>query len=268
MANILPVPVKQRIKASGALAPITLIDIQTIQGALFGWSDAQVQAPSVLLAAILSATPTVTPSFNPRALMGEAALTPAITPSGLPSPPSNMAYYQPWLVTPPVFTQYKSTQTSTATFAIQNITGDTIRRDIEQIFSSHELVGALIYIRIWSMECAYSLFDFQGIVDEADINVSGTTMDVSVEGSYAWMKVPAPREQIGPTCGNIFNNGGSFFACGSTSATPCNNDYGTCSSLNRFNGIVTEYVTSTSTADQTQVAQQAPLRLYNPKVPN
>ena len=224
MKNLLPVPVKQVMAASGGPAPITLMELLTSTGLLYGWSDAQGSFPAMLS-------------------------------------PGNLAFV-PWIVTPPVFTTYKSTQTSTFTVSIQNLSGDTIRRDTAQIFNKHELNGALVFFRLWRLDAEVSIFDFQGNVDDTEIDAGGDAMQVSGEGSFSWSKIQVPGVQIGPSCGNTFGS----VECGSTASVPCNNSYGTCSSIERFKAVITEW--SGSGFDVSQYSQPAPLRLYNPKVPN
>jgi hypothetical protein len=262
MANTLPVAVKQVMAASGGPAPVTLLEVLTISGNLYAWSDASLFAPSIL-AANYSGGSGPPAGIHPEAapMSGESI--------GRWSPLGSTAMMQfvPWIIKPAVITQYKSTQTDTATISVQNLTGDTIRRDASQIMASQELDGALIYLRIWNLACAYSVLDFQGNIDDVQIAADGDSMDISMQGFAAWAKVPAPREQLGSACGNIYNDGGCFFGCGAPSpTTPCNNDYGTCVSpgKNRFKGIITEW--AGSGLSDSQVAQQPPLRLYNPRV--
>ena len=122
------------------------------------------------------------------------------------------------------------------------------------------MTNALVYYRLWSIDCEYSLFDFQGNVDDAEVAADGDSMTLSLEGFCAWSKIKTPLFQIGVGCGLTFGSS----QCGSTAATPCNNSYGTCSSTNRFNGIVLEW--NGAQLDYTQTVQPAPLRLYNPRL--
>ena len=253
MANVLPAAVKAAMKASGGPAPVSLFELLTTGGALYTWSDASVSAISVL------STPyggsTVVRRAQPP-LQGEPGVPELPIGNVQPVP------FLPWIVKPPVFTEYKSTQTSTFTVSIQNISGDTVRRDAAQIFNNQALLGALVYFRIWRLDCQDSIFDFQGNVDDVDIDAGGDSMDISGEGSFAWSKIQTPSVQIGPSCGNTFGT----IECGSTASTPCNNSYGTCTSLERFKGVITEW--TGAAISTTQYAQPQPLRLYNPQVPN
>ena len=259
MQNLLSAPVKQRMAASGGVAAVSLLEVLTLGGTLYGWADVAITAPSILASAYSGNPPG---GFHPQtsaALIGEDK----------PRQPTGMIPtldFLPWILTPPVFTEYKSTQTATATIAIQNLTGDSVRRDVTGIAKANELNGALVFFRIWRMDAETPIFAFQGNIDSARLEPGGPALSLSVEGSYAWAKVAAPREQLGPACSNIFNNNGAFFACGSTSSTPCTNSYGTCSSLQRFKGVLTEWVGST--LNDIQYAQQSPLRLYNPRTKN
>ncbi len=249
------------MKASGGPAPVTLMEVLTIGNALYFWSDASIVAPTVLYAdAVASGTPS---TGLPHPML--AASSPAfITMKG--SSPIPYGSFVPWILAPLVLTEYKSTQTSTFSVTIQNLTGDTVRRDISQIMATQILVGALVYFRIWQVSSSTAIKSFLGKITEVEVEAGGTKMTVSGMGFCAWSAIPAPREDLGVSCGNIFNGSGSFYACGSTSATPCTNSYGSCTSKNRFKGIVTEWIGAVQSFDQ--YAQPNPLRLYNPAVKN
>ena len=248
-----PQPVKQTTAASGGPAPVSLLEVLTVAGDLFCWSDAAISAPSILAAA---AAPSGPPLIHPRVPTAPGA---SASSSGNVIAAGPIAFL-PWITKTFSFKEYKSTQTATGSGAIQNLTGDTVRRDTSQIFRAEELYGALVYFRLWRADAESSIFDFQGNIDEAEVEADGTTMSISLEGSFAWSKITVPGVQVGASCGNIFCS----IECGSTAAIPCNNTYGTCSSLQRFKGVITQWTGASLSYSQT--AQPQPLRLYNPKV--
>jgi hypothetical protein len=248
--NSLPIPTKKAMKASGGPAPVTLMEVLTIGNALYCWSDASIVAPSVLYSDAVA-------SGNPS--------------STLPHPmyiqrrggnPSGFATYSPWILKPLVLTEYKTTQTSTFSVSVQNLTGDTVRRDVSRIMATQVLVGALVYFQIFKVSSATAIKTFLSKIDSVEVEAGGTQMTVSGIGFCAWSAIPAPREDLGVSCGNIFNSNGSFYACGSVSSTPCTNSYGSCTSTNRFKGVVTEWLGAQQVYEQ--YAQNPPLRLYNP----
>jgi hypothetical protein len=254
-----PAPVKAPMGASGGPAPITLMELVTVAGLAYFWSDATFSAPSVLLE-VFSGSGIY--GFGPVPQIAGADVNAPI-PERPPTGTMPTVNFLPGILTPPVITRYKTVKASTATVSIENISGDTIRRTTGQIFAAEELVTALVFLRCFRIDSGFAIDSFMGNVADASIAADGDSLDLSIVGVDNWAQTPAPREQISSTCSSIFNSGGAFYACGSTSDTPCNNDYGTCSSLNRFKGVITEWIGSE--LPQTQVAQSPPLRLYNPR---
>ena len=249
MANILPASVKAAMAASGGAAPVSLLEVQSISGTVYYWSDASPSASIVLAYGTVG-------SGDSGGATGDAEVGNA-EPRDVFS-----ADFSPWIIQPPSFHTYKSSQTATGTVTIQNVSGDSIRRDTSQIFTKQEMMGGLVSYRLWREDCQYALYSFLGTVDDVDINVDGDTMTLSMEGFVNWSKITAPDQQIGVSCPLQFGS----VACGSTSATPCNNSYGTCSSIERYKGIVLEW--NGAALDYTQYAQPAPLRSYNGRTAN
>ncbi|QHN04432.1 hypothetical protein FTO74_14445 [Granulicella sp. WH15] len=237
MSNPLPIPAKAVMQANGGSPPVCLLEVLTISNNLYFWSDGSPKVVAVL-------------NTYPLPGSGDGGI--------LTLPP---VQFQPWITTPPVFRTYKSTQTATATITIQNVSGDSIRRDAALSFSKDEFSSALIYFRLWREDCELSEFSFQGNVDEIDIDADGDSMTLTVEGFCNWSKITAPNRQIGVSCTLRFGT----VNCGSTSAIPCDNSYGTCSSIERFDGIVLEW--NGAALDYTQYAQAAPTRVFNGRNP-
>lgn len=98
------------------IAPAHLLDVLTVNGEIFYWSDRnKIQAPPVL----------TQPDTITRGI------------------------YLPWLVGVPTITQYRSMQTNTGSFAIQNVSGDTLASDLETMLRSTTLEGAQFAYRMW-----------------------------------------------------------------------------------------------------------------------
>lgn len=237
------------MQASGGPAPITLMEVLTIGNALYFWSDATIAAPSVLYSGAVSG------GFGVGTL--PRLQRPINFHAGL-----EIGSFLPWILNPLVLTEYKSTQTATFAVSVQNLTGDTVRRDVSRIAATQILVGALVSLRIWQVSSGTAIKSFLGKIESVEVEAGGTQMTISGVGFCAWSAIPAPREDLGVSCGNIFNGGGCFYACGSVAPTPCTNSYGSCTSRNRFKGIVTEWVGASQV--YSQYAQNPPLRLYNP----
>jgi hypothetical protein len=166
--------------------------------------------------------------------------------------------FRNWLTGRPKFTQYGSTQTDTANLTIQNISGNTIERDIASIWSESEFTGALVVARIWRGDSETALLTFIGLVSNAEIDEN--QLDLTVEGFGNYSAIVAPSFNIDVTCPLTFGS----VACGSTSTTPCDQSYGGCLSLNRFAGVVTQW---DQECPNMQFAQPPPAVFYNPARP-
>ena len=224
MAQPFPPAVVARLQASGGSAPVSLFEVQTLSGNTYFWSEAAIAAPSLLAPAV--------PLTN----------------------------FVPWLLDGTSFHGYKSTQTRTGRVQVQNLSGDSVRRDASLIFSRQEMVNALVAYRRWLTDCEYATYTFVGSVDDAQIEPDGSSMTLTLEGFTNWSKLAAPSAQTGVSCPLTFGS----VECGSTAGTPCNNDYGTCSSIERFQGILVEW--TGASLNPTQYVQPQPLRLFNGRV--
>jgi hypothetical protein len=170
----------------------------------------------------------------------------------------NIEQFLDWLAAPPVFRIYGSTQTDTATIVIQNISGNTVERDAMKAFVETELDGALVVARLWRGDAEQQLLRFIGNV--SGVHVTETQVEISVEGSGNWSAITVPSYDIDPSCPLTF----ASKACASTSPTPCDQTYGTCSSINRFAGVLTGWIEETP---DVQIAQPAPNVIFNPRRP-
>jgi hypothetical protein len=240
MAQSFPASVIASLKASGGPAPVSLLDLQSLSGTLYYWSDANITVQPVL-----SDIGTPGGGIHPLIVTSAAA---------------GQVAYKPWILKPPSFHTYKSTQTASGVVTIQNVSGNTVQRDVSQIFTRQEMIGCLAYFRIWKVDMGYPLFAFQGKVNDVDIDADGESMTLSIEGFCNWSKIAAPDQQIGVSCPLMFGS----VACGSASATPCQNNYGTCTSVERFKGVVLEW--NGGSPSYTQYVQPAPLTLFNGRI--
>ncbi len=204
--------------ASGGVAPVVLVEIQTISGQVLYISDAWIVANSLL--------------------SGES-----------------MVSYRPWLIGETRFTIYRSTTTYTAEFELQNLSGDTVSRDVSKFISANELTGALVWMRIWRADSQIAIFQFVGKL--LDPEVSEHSVMCQAEGFGNWSAIKAPPYQIGVSCPLYFGS----IECGSTAATPCQQSYGTCTSIERFKGSIDQY--SLNGPSLVQVSQPAPAVTYN-----
>ena len=212
------------MSASGGYAPLSLLEIQTLQGKSYFYSDQDIVCNSIIT--------------------GQAAVE-----------------YQPWLIAVPSFQMFRSTQTNTANFTIQNISGNTVTRDTASQIAADEFIGALVYYRLWRSDAETSLFDFMGNVQEVELDEQN--LHCSVEGFGNWSAIKAPAYRIDVGCPLFFKS----VACGSVAVLPCNNTYGTCTSINRFAGILPQWNDGIAVLPTQQFAQPSPALIYNPRRP-
>ncbi len=238
MANPFPAAVKARLAASGSGAAVSLLEVATVTGNRFYWSDAAITAPAAL-PTVLIATSGVATSYTFK------------------FPQTN---FVPWLVGAGPFRTYRNTTTSSGEVVVQNLSGDTVRRAIALLYASTELIGALVFYRMWLADCEYATFSFMGTIDSVSISADGNSMTLQLESMCNWARLKAPDKQIGVACPLAFG----LVQCGSTSPTPCNNDYGSCSSTERFMGIIEEW--TGSALNPNQYVQPAQLNLTNTRV--
>ncbi len=199
---------------SGGASPIVLIEILTRSGFALFISEQQIVAPTWI-----------------------------VNTAGM------IATYQPWLASAFEATEYMTSQTSTASFGIQNLSGDSVMRDMARIFSVNELTGAMVSARLWNAAAELAIFSFLGKLTEPADN--GDTFSCNLQGFDNWSAIKAPPLKIGETCGLDFGS----IACGSTASTPCNQSYGTCTAKERFQGVVIPW--NGAPLDYKQIVQPA-----------
>lgn len=166
--------------------------------------------------------------------------------------------FRGWLVGSQKFQLHGSTETDTANISVQNISGDTIKRDAARAFSEHELIGASVVYQLVDDASEVVLLLFKGYVSDAELN--DQTLDLTIEGFANWSAVRAPAFSIGVSCGLFFGSA----QCGSTASMPCNQTYGSCSSVERFQGVIVQWNSSNFNPPANQISQPAPAAAYNP----
>lgn len=206
------------LAASGLVATHTLVEVKTASGNVYLWTEHK--------------------GFYPSLINGGGKYA-----------------FQDWLVDGAQdFNIYGTAQTDTATVAVQNLSGNTVQRDVSLAFSKTEFIGAFVCISLWRGDAEVNLLTFTGNVVEVD--VTEQQMTLSIEGFGNWSAVRAPQYDIDKSCPLIFGS----VACGSTSATPCDQSYGGCLQINRFAGAVTQWDVD---CPNVEMAQPPPAVVYN-----
>ena len=234
MANIPPY-VASELQAEGIVNPVSLLELQTVAGQRVYLADAPIPVPSLLS------------RFDPPGAMLNVPWNP-----GFAVPPGSVAF-MPWLIDAPQFTFTASLATITANATFQNLSGNTVQRDGSLLFNSQELWGALFVYRLWLAASEYALVTVVGNVSDAEADEEKIAL--SLRGFSNWSEIKAPDCTIGVNCGNVFGSQ----QCGSTSPTPCQNTYGSCSQLNRFKGLVTQWDSQITSVPPTGLGTAQPI---------
>lgn len=217
----LPPGVTGPMSASGGCAPVSLVEIATVTGKQYFLSEQRTIWNSIVTGAA-------------------------------------QQQYQDWLVGQQEFRENGTTATDTCSLSIQNLSGNTVQRDMALTYAKNEFIGAYVYYRLWRADAEQAIYVFTGNVVEAEID--DETMTLHIEGFGNYSAIKAPSYNIDVSCPLYFGSE----ACGSTSPTPCNQSYGDCSSIERFAGAVVQWNFSDGIAPLVQIAQPAPAVSYNP----
>jgi hypothetical protein len=166
--------------------------------------------------------------------------------------------FLPLLLDPPAFSVTCDLVTQTASATIDNLGGDTVNRTNSALFTAQDLWGSLFVYRIYDPALEYAKFTQIGTVEDASIDDDHLSLQLSSWLNFS--KIAAPDCQINNNCQNVFGSP----QCGSTSSVNCLNSYGSCSQINRFKGLITQWNSGVYTVSTNAgFAQPTPLISYN-----
>lgn len=198
----LPAGMEAELKKRGAAAPICLLDVQCYDGSLFYWSD-----------------------------------LPGSFPVKLGAPGSSV--YSPWLKSVGPFRLSRSLATDGGDILLQNITGNSLERDVSKAMTLSEFEGALGYFRLWHPLLQAPIWEFQGFLSEPGTDPSEARLRLLqlLDTSMA----EAPDGDYQELCGWRYKSR----QCGSAgTAVVCPKDFASCqdvarAAVERFNGLLT-----------------------------
>jgi hypothetical protein len=183
--------------AHTGIAPANLLEVQDVAGNNYFWTDRSILAPSRITAAQVS--------------------------------------FLPWLLSVPSFTFHRSLATDTGSFLVQNLSGDTLARDLEKKLRAVTLEGALFIYRLWQPDAEASWIEVQGTLTVDDLGPSTAEFKGSQLLSPAQDDTPA--ESYCETC--QLEWGGA--RCGSTQSTECSYSYQSCQVVERIMVVLNDY---------------------------
>jgi hypothetical protein len=140
------------------------------------------------------------------------------------------AVYSPWIVSAGPFTFTKGQQTDAGDLVLQNISGNSIERDMAKAMKAHEFEGALCVIRYWHALLALSVLEFHGTLgNQRDL---GDTCDFRFKQLMDANRLDALVDPLSEPCPWTFKTDPR---CGSTGvATTCDKTYTQCSDANHL----------------------------------
>lgn len=130
MPRTLPQGMQQSLQNQSGGAPILLADIQTSDGTNYFWADMEGTYPALLVA--------------------------------------GNQFYNGWVESGAPFVLTRDLSTNAGDFTVQNMSGNTISRDVAMALLNHEFEGALCIIRLWLPLFNASLDSFHGYLSEQE----------------------------------------------------------------------------------------------------
>lgn len=185
----------------GSCAPIALLDIQTLDGTQYFWSDYEGTYLSEMTGA--------------------------------------QQFYSGWVKTCAPYQLARDLTTNAGSLTLQNLSGNTIDRDVAAALENHEFEGALCVMRLWLPLFDAALREFHCYMSEQN--------PVEDEASFRLLQLfdPAQYDIAGDVIQQACTRRFKAIDCGSTgSATVCDKLFATCDDAQhnapeRFNGVLT-----------------------------
>lgn len=203
MPRTLPAGTQTWLAAQGGnrtSTPIVLADIQTADGTQYFWSDVE---------------GTFTSKLN-----------------GTPQ------FYNGWIKNGFSFTRTRDLSTDAGDVVVQNLSGNSISRDVASALSAREFVGGIMVLRLWLPLLDVVLDEFHCQLTEPTI----TEEDASFRAAQLFdtTQYNTLSMNVQESCGLLFKG----VQCGSTGAAGgCDKLFTTCKDVNhaaqeRFNGVL------------------------------
>jgi hypothetical protein len=196
-------PLQQIGGAHTGLAPANLLDLQTFEGNVYYWADRKLTAPC------------------------------AIPPTG--GNVGDVVTYSPWILSMGDIKLYRSLQTSTASCVVQNVSGDSMARDVEKILRASAIEGALCVYRMWEGAAQLARLELHSTVT-AD-QISETELSLKITGLLNASQGDTPGEMFSETCQLVWGSA----RCGATGTVECQYSFQSCQVVERFFGILNSY---------------------------
>lgn len=84
--------------------------------------------------------------------------------------------YKPWITQPPTIKMTRSLAADGGDFRIQNLSGNTIDREVAALFKAGEFEGAYVIYRPWLIPLDAAAFEFHGFITEQSVEAETVSM--------------------------------------------------------------------------------------------
>lgn len=145
------------------------------------------------------------------------------------------APYLPWLLEVPSFTFHRSLVTDMGSFVIQNLSGDTLSRDMEKLLRASALEGAFFVYRCWQPDAEAAWLEVHGVLSVEDVGVDTVTFKAAQLINPS--QLDTPLEEYCETCQIQW----AGRRCGSTQSTECSYSFPTCQVIERPMIVMNDY---------------------------
>ena len=190
--------------ARSGVVPVSLLDVQTVDGSIYYWSDR----------AIANAPAAITDD-------GDAALV----------------TYLPWLMKAPTFTFYRSMQTDVGSFSLQNTSGDSMSTDFEAMTRRSALEGAFFIYRYWQAGAELAWLEVHGTLSVRSVPSRQNAMAELAATQLFSGQDDTPSGTYSESCQLVWGEK----RCGATGSQECLYSYKTCQVIEHYVGILSNY---------------------------
>lgn len=152
-----------------------------------------------------------------------------------PPPPPEAPVYRPWLLSVGAWRFFRHVQTLSGSFVVQNVSGDSMARDMEKVLRTSSLEGALYVYREWDEAAQAAYREVHGTLTVDD--VSATEVMLKASGLLNASQGDPLGETYSETCQLVWGSR----RCGATGSVECKYSFQTCQVVERFMGVLNSY---------------------------
>jgi hypothetical protein len=211
-AGVAPSPLAQIMSATSGVVPVQLLDVVALDGTSYHWAS----CPLTSVAPVLTGN--------------------APTWATLEGITNWDQTYLPWLLTAGPFHLARSLQADIGDFIIQNLSGNSVARDLSTIVTASTFEGALFVYREWNLEAQQVEFEFHGRL--SIVAISEQQAEFAAEQLFNGSNYPAPDRLYSEICPWVEYSP----QCAAPSTAPaCQQTYVTCQQICRFGGVLNSY---------------------------